>query len=57
MINTLCVTYLFNFFHYFLNKTDGPTLDIETQGLSFFKYMSTNLGVFFKIFCTPSIYF
>jgi hypothetical protein len=31
MINILCVTYLFNFFHNFLNKTDGQTLDTETR--------------------------
>jgi hypothetical protein len=31
MINILRVTYLFNFFHIFLNKTDGQMLDTETR--------------------------
>ena len=30
------MTYLINFFIIFSNKTDGQTLDTETQGLSFF---------------------
>ena len=36
MINTLCVTCLFNFFHIFLNKTDGQTLGTETSVCLFF---------------------
>jgi hypothetical protein len=36
MINTLCVTYLFNFFIIFLNKTNGQTLDTETRVCLFF---------------------
>jgi hypothetical protein len=36
MINTLYVTYLFNFFIIFLNKTDGQTLDTKTRVYFFF---------------------
>ena len=36
MINTLCVTSLFDFFHYFLNKTDGQTLGTEIRVCLFF---------------------
>ena len=35
MINTLYVTCLFNFFHFFSNKMDGQMLNTEIQGLSF----------------------
>ena len=30
------MTYLFKLFHIFLNKTDGQTLDTETQKLNYF---------------------
>ena len=36
MINTLHVTYLFNFFIIFSNKTNGQTLDTETKVCLFF---------------------
>jgi hypothetical protein len=36
MINTLCVTYLFNFLIFFSNKTDVQTLDTETRVCLFF---------------------
>jgi hypothetical protein len=32
------MTYLFNFFIIFLNKTDGQMLDTETQELRFFEW-------------------
>ena len=46
MINTLCDLSFFIFFIIFLNKTDGQTLDTETQGLSFFG----TEGVSWKVF-------
>ena len=36
MINTLCVTYLFNYFHIFLNKIDGQMLNTETKDFFFY---------------------